>query len=188
MEVSTSWEATNCAAAQELPNILCKQNFITTGFTRALQWPLSWATSFQSIPLHLIPFNIVHLSTSWSSQWSLSFWLSHQNPICSPLGSHSCYMSCPSQLPWLDRSNSMDQHSLKSKALERLIWGRLKIKSSWSSFWNRTVNEFTKFSSHLPSLSFSLYISVCTCGQDKHDNSSVCSDFSLLSSVLPCTT
>jgi hypothetical protein len=30
---------------------------------------------------------------SWSSQWSLSFWSSHQYPICIPLHPHSCYMT-----------------------------------------------------------------------------------------------
>jgi hypothetical protein len=29
-------------------------------------------------------FNIVHPPTPWSSQWSLSFWLSHQYPIRIP--------------------------------------------------------------------------------------------------------
>jgi hypothetical protein len=29
---------------------------------------------------------------SSSSQWSLSFWLSHQYPTCIPLLPHSCYM------------------------------------------------------------------------------------------------
>jgi hypothetical protein len=29
-----------------------------------------------------IHFNIIHPTTSLSSYWSLSFWLSHQNPIC----------------------------------------------------------------------------------------------------------
>jgi hypothetical protein len=30
-----------------------------------------------------------------SSQWSLSFWFSHQYPICIPLLPHSCYMPRP---------------------------------------------------------------------------------------------
>jgi hypothetical protein len=30
-------------------------------------------------------FNTVHPPTSWSSQWCLSFWLSHQYPTCIPL-------------------------------------------------------------------------------------------------------
>jgi hypothetical protein len=40
-------------------------------------------------PIHTIPsyfsqinFNIVHPPTSWSSHSSLSFWISHQYPIC----------------------------------------------------------------------------------------------------------
>jgi hypothetical protein len=32
--------------------------------------------------LSKIHFNIVHPPTSWSSQWSLSFWISHQYPRC----------------------------------------------------------------------------------------------------------
>jgi hypothetical protein len=42
---------------------------------------------------------------SRSSKWSLSFWLSHQNPIYIPLLPHSCYMPHPSHPPWLDNSN-----------------------------------------------------------------------------------
>jgi hypothetical protein len=30
----------------------------------------------------MIHFNIIHPPTSWSSQWFLSFWLSHQYSIC----------------------------------------------------------------------------------------------------------
>jgi hypothetical protein len=32
---------------------------------------------------------------TWSSQWSLSFWLSHKYRICIPCLPHSCYMPCP---------------------------------------------------------------------------------------------
>jgi hypothetical protein len=42
---------------------------------------------------------------SWASQWSLSFWLSHQCPKHIPLRPHSCYMPCPSHPPWLVHSN-----------------------------------------------------------------------------------
>jgi hypothetical protein len=57
--------------------------------------------------LSKIHFNIVHSPTFWSSQWCLSFWLSHQYPIglCIPLCPHSCYIPCPSHTPWLDHSN-----------------------------------------------------------------------------------
>jgi hypothetical protein len=50
----------------------------------------------QSNPYHPIlseiHFNTVHPPTSWSSQWSLSFWYSHQYPICSPRA------TCPANL------------------------------------------------------------------------------------------
>jgi hypothetical protein len=35
----------------------------------------------------------------------LSFWLSHQYPICIPRRPPSCYIPCPSHPPWLDHSN-----------------------------------------------------------------------------------
>jgi hypothetical protein len=57
----------------------------------------------QSNPYHQIHFNIIHPFTNWSSLSSLSYWLSHQYPLCSSLLSYSCYMNCP--LILLDRSN-----------------------------------------------------------------------------------
>jgi hypothetical protein len=59
MELSPSWEATNCAATQELPAFYGTQMFITV-FTRALHWSLSWAISIQSTPSHPIS-----LRSSW---------------------------------------------------------------------------------------------------------------------------
>jgi hypothetical protein len=62
---------------------------------------LSHINPIHSMPSYLskIHFNTVHPPTSWFSQWSLSFSLSPQYPICMPLLPHSCYMprpSCPS--------------------------------------------------------------------------------------------
>jgi hypothetical protein len=70
---------------KKFPAFYGTRRFITV-FTRSLQWSLSWARSIQFIPSYLskIHFNIVHLPTSWSSQWSLSFWLSHQYPAIWP--------------------------------------------------------------------------------------------------------
>jgi hypothetical protein len=42
---------------------------------------------------------------SRSSQWSTSFWLSHQYPISIPLLTHSCHMPRPSHPSWLHHSN-----------------------------------------------------------------------------------
>jgi hypothetical protein len=46
-----------------------------------------------------IHFNIVLPPTSRSPYWSISFWLSHQNPTCIPLLSHSSYMLWSSHAP-----------------------------------------------------------------------------------------
>jgi hypothetical protein len=50
----------------------------------SLPCSLSWARSIRTIPPYLskIHFNIVYPPSFWSSQWSLSFWLSHQYPKC----------------------------------------------------------------------------------------------------------
>jgi hypothetical protein len=47
-----------------------------------------------------INFNIILTPTSWSSQWSLSFWLSHQYPVCIPL--LPIRATCPAHLILLD--------------------------------------------------------------------------------------
>jgi hypothetical protein len=49
----------------------------------------------------LIPF------TPWSSKWSLSFWLSHQNFVNFPFRSYACCKSSPPHSPWLDLPNSI---------------------------------------------------------------------------------
>jgi hypothetical protein len=72
-ELSSSLEADNCAATQDIPSICGTMRFITV-FTRALHWFLSWAGSY---PTHTKPsylsqihFSIVHTTTSWSSYCS----------------------------------------------------------------------------------------------------------------------
>jgi hypothetical protein len=71
------------------------------------QEPLLVPILSQINPIHPIPsylskihFNIVHPPTSWSSQWSLSFWISHQCPICIPL--LPIRATCPAHLILLD--------------------------------------------------------------------------------------
>jgi hypothetical protein len=65
VELSASWDAANCAATQELPNILWNPRVYNR-----VQKSLSLARSIQSIPPHLlseIHFIIVHPPTSWFS-------------------------------------------------------------------------------------------------------------------------
>jgi hypothetical protein len=108
MEPSPSWEAANGAATHKFPNILRNPKV----HYRVKKSPSLVPVLSNIDPVHTIPsylskiyFNSVHSPTSWSSYWSLSFWLSHQYPICIPLLTNSCYMHRPSHPPWLDHSN-----------------------------------------------------------------------------------
>jgi hypothetical protein len=61
----------------------------------------------RSSPTHPISLRFISILSThlrWSSQRSLSLWLSHQYPTCIP-SPHSCYMPRPSHPPWLDHSN-----------------------------------------------------------------------------------
>jgi hypothetical protein len=94
---SWSW-----ALLEKLPIVQLLKNFpafygtrrFITAFTRALHWSLSRARSIQPIPSHHISLRPI-LILSWSPQWSLSFWISHQHPICIPFLPHSYYMPRP---------------------------------------------------------------------------------------------
>jgi hypothetical protein len=87
IELRPSWEAANCAATQELPRVLWNPKvYYRLHKSPPLVPILSQIDPIPPIPSYLskIHFNIVHPPTSWSSQWSLSFWISHQYPICIP--------------------------------------------------------------------------------------------------------
>jgi hypothetical protein len=104
MELSPSWKVASCAVTQGFSNILRNPNVhYRVHKSPTLILILSQIHPVQTTPPHLskINFNIIHSPTSWSSHWSLSFWLSHQNPICIPSFLRACYMACPSLLPWL---------------------------------------------------------------------------------------
>jgi hypothetical protein len=108
MELNPSSEAANCAALQELSNILRNPKVHYRVHKSLRLVPIL----SQTIPVHTRPtylrqihFNIAHPPTSWSSQWSLSFWLSPLSPICVPLLPHSCYMLCPYHPLRLDHSS-----------------------------------------------------------------------------------
>jgi hypothetical protein len=125
MELSPSREAANCAATRELPSILWNPEIRYHVHKSPPLVPiLSHSQPIHTIPSYLtkINFNIVHPLTSWSSQWSLSFWLSHQYPICIPLLPHSCYMPYSSYPPWLDHSNYTWRRVQVMKLLVMQFW------------------------------------------------------------------
>jgi hypothetical protein len=92
-ELSHPCEAASCAATQRLTE-------------RAYSLPYSqepttdlYTETNRFSPHHpiisKIHFNNIYTPMFWSFYWSLSFWPSHQHPICIP-PPHSCYMPCPS--------------------------------------------------------------------------------------------
>jgi hypothetical protein len=83
MELSHSWEAANSAATRELPSILRNPEVhYRVHKSPPLVRILSHIDPIPTIPSYLskIHFNIIRPPTSWSSQWSLSFCISHQYP------------------------------------------------------------------------------------------------------------
>jgi hypothetical protein len=104
MELSPSWDAANCAATQELPRILLNPKV----HYRVQKGPplvhiLSQINLIHTIPSYLskINFNIIHLPTSWSSQWFPSFRLSHQYTVSIPPPPFVLHaLPIPSSLTW----------------------------------------------------------------------------------------
>jgi hypothetical protein len=91
MELSSSWEAASHLATQDYS----KHFMEPEGSLPCSQEPsnVPYPQPDHSSPYHpVLPlcFNTILPPTSRSFQWSLSFWLSHQNPIRVPLRPHSC--------------------------------------------------------------------------------------------------
>jgi hypothetical protein len=68
------------------------------------------ASSIQSTPSSYvcnIYFNVILLSTSKPSKWSLSFKINHQSCACTSPLPHTCHMPRPSLSSWLDHPHNI---------------------------------------------------------------------------------
>jgi hypothetical protein len=88
MELSPFWEPASCAATRELPSILWNPKI----HYRVHKNPPVVLILTQINPVHTTSsyltkthLNIIHPPSSWSSYWSLSFWISHQQPTDIPV-------------------------------------------------------------------------------------------------------
>jgi hypothetical protein len=144
MELSPSREAASCADTQELSNILWNPKVYYRVHTDPLLVPiLSQINPVHTTPSYLskIHSNIILPPTSRSSYWSLSFWLSHQNPICIPL----LPMCATSHPPWLDNSN----YTRRNVQVMKTLFMQFSPASYQSSLFGPAILLSTPFSNTL---------------------------------------
>jgi hypothetical protein len=105
MNLNPSWEAPNCVATPELPNILWNPKF----HYRVHKSPPLVPILSQTDPVHTIPYYLskIYCPPSYVLAFLVVSSLLAFPPIShmhshSP---HSCHMPCPYHPPWLDHSN-----------------------------------------------------------------------------------
>jgi hypothetical protein len=109
MEQRPSWEANSFSASQEIPRILWNQEAHYRIHNSPPPVPiLSQLNSIHAPSPHFlnIHFNIILPSTPGSPKWAPSLRSPHQNPVCTSLFPHTCYMSRPSHSSRLDYPNN----------------------------------------------------------------------------------
>jgi hypothetical protein len=110
---NTSNYLTNFVAPEPEMSSPCSQEPATGPYpepTESTQHPFASLSKIHSDPI--LP------STSSSSEWSLSFGLSHQTLVHFFLLSHACHVPCPLHSPWLDLPNDiLDMYKLWSSSL-----------------------------------------------------------------------
>ena len=130
----------------------------STVLKKAATYPSLKADQYSSCPPSFLKthFNIIPLSTSGSSKWSLSLRFSHQNPVCTSTLPHKHYMPRPSHSSWFAHPNIWwGIHSIK----------RLLMSSPLSSY---LIPLRPKYSPQHPILKHVQPTSLPQCDQVSH--------------------
>ena len=139
MVQSPSWEANWFAASQEIPRIPRNPKVHYRSHKRPPPLPVLGQPNPVHIPTsHLLEIrsNIIHPSTPRSPNWSPSLRFPHQDPIHSPLLTHTCHMPSPSH-------SSRFYHPHNIRTLNRLnevtkFWGDCTL--STQQLWLKSDN------------------------------------------------
>ena len=108
MVQSPSWEANWFAASQEIPRISCNPKVYYRTHKRPPPVSILGQSNPVNIPTsHLLEIhpNIIHPYTPSSPQWSPSLQFPQQDPIHTPLLTHTRHMPSPSQSALIAASN-----------------------------------------------------------------------------------
>jgi hypothetical protein len=134
MVLSLSWEATSCAATQELPNSLWDPKLPCSQESTGLYPKPDQSSPYcqQSISLRLILILSFHLWLVF--QWCSSYWLSHPISVCIQICLHACYISCLCRPPWLELQPSVTSFSFGPNILlSTLLSNTLSL--CWENYW-----------------------------------------------------